>query len=170
MNSEFKDFQDIEPISPPKHLNETVLARVKIDLHPSALKVFAKLSSIHFFVAALTLAICPQFGFRLFGEGHGLMGYFMNFGHYGCMIACGSFFLGSSLLVAAFILKPEELRTVHRNRFTQLTSLALLSLGFFIMLDKQILTLYALLWLLGSIGGALIVTEIVWSFRRLRIA
>jgi hypothetical protein len=168
MNSEFKEFQEIEPVSPPKHLGEAILSRVRAELHPSALKVFAKLSSIHFFVAALTLAICPQFGFQIFGEGHGLMGYFMKFGHYGCMIACGSFFLGSSLLVATLLLKRGEVDVVRRNRFTQLTSLALLSLGFFIMFDPQILGMYALFWLMGSVAGALVVTEIAWAFRQLR--
>lgn len=165
MNSDFREFQAVEPASPPKHLSDTILSKVRADLHPSALKVFAKLSGIHFFVAALTLAICPQFGFRFFGDDPGLMGYFMNLGHYGCMIACGSFFLGSSLLVAAFVLRAEEVRTIRKNWLTQFASLALLSLGFFIMFDTEILAVYALLWLFGSITGALVVTEVVWALR-----
>jgi hypothetical protein len=165
VNSDFKEFQDIEPVSPPRHLSEAIISRVRGDLNPSSLKVFAKLSSIHFFVGAFTLAICPQFGFRLFGDGPGLMGYFMNLGHYACMIACGSFFLGSSVLVAGILLKKEELRVVRANRFTQFTSLALLSLGFFIMFDTQILALYAVLWMIGSVFAAVMVTEAISAVR-----
>lgn len=165
MNFDFKEFQNTKAINPPDALSSKILDQVKRDLHPSAFKVFSKLSIIHFLVGVATLAICPQFGLKLFGDDLGLMSVFMHFGHYGCMMACGFFFLGSSVCVASLILKPEELRVIRANRLAQFLSLALLSLGFFIMVDTEILALYAFLWLIGSLCGALTMTEVVWAFR-----
>src|SRR4051794_2306331 len=130
--NDFLDFKNIEPVAPPLHLTETIVDEVHRNLNPSAWKVFSKLSLVHFLVGLVTLSICPQFGFRILGNGTGLMGTFMTLGPYACELACGSFFLGSSILVASVVFKPEELRQLRRNEFLAVSALALMSMGFFI--------------------------------------
>ncbi|MBL7664267.1 MAG: hypothetical protein JNM93_03985 [Bacteriovoracaceae bacterium] len=164
--NDFKDFMFSEGVTPPKVLSEKIYKMVDSDLNPSAWKVFTKLTFIHFISAALTLSVCPQFGFRLFGSGTGLMGHFMHFGHFGCMIACGAFFLGSSLLIANFSLKIEEIKIIRKYRWVQIAALISMSLGFFIMLDTEIVFGFAAAWILGSVIGALSVLELGWYVRR----
>ena len=162
---EFKDFISVEGIEPPKHISDSILARVRMDLNPPVIKVFSKLIVIHSLTAAVTLSICPQFGFRIFGEGMGLMHVFMNLGPYGCMLACGAFFTGLSLLIAAMTLKAEEVRKIRSHRLLSLGALTLLSLGFFIMVDKEIVFSLAATWFTGSILGSWITLELGWRLR-----
>ncbi len=162
---EFEEFKNAESMSPPLGISEQILTRVRTDLHPSAWKVFAKLSTIHFITALVTLSICPQFGFRLFGEGMGLMGYFMHFGEVGCTIACGSFFLGSSILVAMMVLRPEEIRVIRGHKLLELGALTLLSIGFFIMLQAEFVLGFFLAWAVGSLLGGILTLEAAWLIR-----
>lgn len=169
-SKDFLDFKASESLNPPAFLSEKILDQVSNDLNPSPWKIFAKLSLIHFFVALLTLSICPQFGFRVLGNGAGLMGAFMSFGPYGCMLACGSFFLGTSVLVASFLLRPEELRQLKKNVFLEVSALAALSIGFFIMIDAaNIVFGFALAWLLGSMMTGMAFVEIVFALRMKKI-
>src|SRR5688572_3507647 len=124
---DFEDFQQVEAVPPPNGIADSILARVQQELNPGVWAVFSRLSMIHFFSAILTLSVCPQFGFRVFGEGMGLMHVFMSLGDTGCAIACGGFFLGTSLLIAGFVLKGEEVRTIRTNPVLELGSLTLLS-------------------------------------------
>jgi hypothetical protein len=95
----------------------------------------------------------------------GLMHYFMALGPYGCLVTCGAFFMGTSLVVAGLILRGEELRAIRRSRVLQLGALTLLSLGFFIMLDAQIVFGLALAWFFGAWVGSLLTLEITWRLR-----
>jgi hypothetical protein len=164
MNTEYQGFLNQQQ-APPKEVSEQILAQVHQDLHPSVWKTFSKLSLIHFAVALVTLSICPQFGFRLLGEGMGLMSAFMGLGDLGCPLACGFFFTGTTLLVASLVLRAEEIRAIRRNRFTELAALTLLSLGFFVMIRAEIALGFALLWMLGSIVGSLLALELGWIAR-----
>lgn len=159
--SDYERFKSTKQIAPPQHLNERVLSFVRSELSPSPWKVFSKISFIHFIAAILTLSVCPQFGFRVFGEGMGLMHYFMSFGPVGCPIACGAFFMGTSLFVSTFLLNPQELRVLRSHRLTELGTLTMLSLGFFIMMDPSSIVLsFALAWLLGAIISGIAILEI----------
>ncbi|MFL5813890.1 MAG: hypothetical protein ACJ763_09965 [Bdellovibrionia bacterium] len=164
MNTEYQEFLNKQE-SPPKKASEQILAQIHQDLHPSVWKTFSKLSLIHFAVALVTLSICPQFGIRLLGEGMGLMHVFMGLGDLGCPLACGFFFTGTTLLVASLVLRPEEIRALRRNRFTEALALTLLSLGFFVMIRAEIALGFALLWMLGSIIGSLLALELGWMAR-----
>ena len=163
--NDFQDFKNGEPVSPPSHLSQAIQDRVHSDLNPSAWKVFSKLSLIHFVVGLVTLSICPQFGFRIFGEGSGLMGVFMTLGPSACGLACGSFFLGSSILVASLVFRLEELRQLRKNEFLAVASLALMSMGFFIMLDTDVVFGFAIAWLLGSMMAGMSLIEIIFAWR-----
>ncbi len=159
--SEFEEFKNLEGVTPPKEVSERILGLVERDLKVSPWGVFSKLSLIHFLSALFTLSICPQFGFRILGDGMGIMHYFMSLGSMGCPMACGSFFLGTSLIAATPFLRGQELRVLRSHRFAELGALTLLSLGFFIMLDpSSVVASFALAWVLGSIAGGALVLEV----------
>lgn len=145
--------------TPPAALGQVIKARVHHELNPSALKVFSKLALIHFAVGALTLAVCPQFGVRLLGDGLGLMGTFMHLGSLGCPVACGIFFFSATLLVASLILNPEEVKSLRKNQILEVSALSLLSLGVFTMLHAEIVLGFALAWFLGALVGAFLSLE-----------
>lgn len=171
MKDEFQDFQEnVEAGSPPAGVSETILGLVTRELNPSSWRVFSKLSGIHLFTGFLTLSVCPQFGFRLLGDGMGLMHYFMDFGDYGCKIACGAFFSGVSLLVASVALRPEEVRVLRRNRALQLGALTLLSLCFFIMFRADMVLGLTAAWFFGSVLGGLLTLELGFAMRFRAIA
>jgi len=164
--NDYEDFISAEDFNPPKILSEKIFLQVAADLHPSPWSVFTKLSLLHFISALVTLSICPQFGFRLAGSGPGLMEYFMIFGHVGCFFACGTFFLGTSLLLAVLTLKTEELSTIRSHRWVQVLSLIFLSLGFFIMLQTEIVFGFAGAWIFGTIFGSMSMLELGWTLRK----
>lgn len=164
--NDWNEFQRTDEIAPPVALTKSLFATVRADLHPNPWTVFSKLSLIHAFTGIFTLSVCPQFGIRLFGEGMGLMHWFMKLGDYGCMLACGTFYLGTSLFAAALVLRPEEIQTVRKNRFLELTGLTLLSLGFFLMVSSEIVVGLAAAWALGSIFGGMTLLETGWLFRK----
>jgi hypothetical protein len=166
---EYVEFLTTEPITPPAGLSKWILSRVRAGLTPSAWKVFGKLSMVHFFVGLVTLAICPQFGFRVFGDGVGLMSYFQALGHYGCMIACGAFFLGLSIAVASIVLRPEEVRVLRRTELLQIAAMISLSLGVFIMAGAEIVVGFGLAWVAGSFLGGIAAIELVWAYRKAHV-
>jgi hypothetical protein len=165
-DKEFKEFISASGVEPPKKLTEAILARVREDLNPNGILVFSKLVGIHTLSAIVTLSICPQFGFRLFGEGMGLMHSFMALGTYGCMIACGGFFTGLSLLAAVMVLKPREIKVIRQNRLLALGGLTFLSLGFFIMVDAEILLSLAVAWFAGAFVTSLLTLELGWHLKQ----
>ena len=165
-SKDFSDFHHADPIAPPSRLSEAILNQVHRDLNPSAWSVFAKVSLIHFFVGLATLSFCPQFGLGLLGNKPGLMGFFMSLGPYGCVLACGSFFLGTSVFVACLLLRAEELGKLKRNSLLITSALASLSLGFFIMAGStEIILGFAIAWLFGSIMAGMAFVELVFSIR-----
>jgi hypothetical protein len=164
-SKDYQEFIGTTPVAPPLALTSAILTAVRHELSPSAWSVFFKLLSIHALSAVITLSICPQFGFRLLGDGHGLMAHFMRFGSAGCMAACGFFFLGTSLLVASLLLQPAQLRVVRERRWVEIGSLAILSLAFFAAITPGILLSPALFWLAGALAGAMCVMELGWRLR-----
>lgn len=165
-NKEFKDFSESDPVSPPKQVTDQILSMVHRDLNPNAWLIFAKLSLIHFGAGIITLSLCPQFGVRLFGEGPGLMKFFLNFGTYGCIALCGAFFVGVSLFISGLVLGREELRVLRRHKVLQISALTLLSMGAFIMADAEILFAFAAAWVLGSMIGGMAMLELGWLLRK----
>lgn len=165
MDSDYRDFIDTVPSSPPQAVSEHIFQWVGRDLNPSAWKVFAKLSLIHLFVGVVSVSLCPQFGVRVFGDGLGLMKYFLHLGTYGCMAACGAFFVGMSLLITALVLRNEEVRKLKENQILGLAALILLSLGAFLMADAEILIGFALAWVLGSFVGGVAALEVGWRLK-----
>lgn len=147
-------------------LNQSVIEKIISDLNPSPYFIFLKVLSVHCVSAIVTLAICPQFGIRFFGEGPGLMGYFMRFGEAGCLVACGSVFIGFSMLMSGLFLTTLELLTLKRTRFLQFMALISFSLGTLIMLDADLIFESILLaWVLGCFVGGLSMLEFAIYFK-----
>lgn len=170
LKSEFEAFKSSEGVTPPKEVTERILAFVEKDLKISPWGVFSKLSLIHLFSALFTLSICPQFGFRILGDGMGIMHYFMSLGSFGCPMACGSFFLGTSILLAMIFLKTNEVRVLRSYRLAELGALTLSSLGVFIMVSPaDIITTFTLAWILGSLAGGMAVLELGWILKRVPV-
>src|SRR3989344_5034794 len=116
---DFTEFSAAEPAYVPEPLSNSIVEQVQSDLHPSAFRVFTKTALIHSVVGASTLLICPQFGLSLTGS-HGLMHYLMQYGASVCMLGCGALFTAVSLLVAALVLRPEEVRALRERQVLQL--------------------------------------------------
>lgn len=140
--------------APPPELRERVMKRVRADLEPSQLRVFLTLLALHSAVSIGTLSLCPQFGFRLFGSGMGLMGFFMQFGGLACMGACGAIFLGFSAFLAPLALTRFELKTLERIKVVHFGLLAGFSLAFFASVDAYLSLNLILTWSLGALLGA----------------
>lgn len=151
---DFVEFQNAKGESPSIAVTETIRARVAGDLTPSTLQVMRKLLGIHLLSSLITLSICPQFGFRLMGQGHGLMGYFMYAGTYGCQILCGGFFLFVSIFIARWVLSPAEWRQLESQKLLQFSTLSLVSMGLFLMISKEFVLAISAAWFVGTIIGA----------------
>lgn len=170
IQAEFEEFQSGPPAPPSVEISSRILYQAHHDLHPSFLKVFGLLALVHLVSSILTLSLCAQFDYRIFGSGPGLMKYFMIFGEYGCLAACGAFYIGTSLLIGALILKPEEIRMLRRHRALQLVTLTALSLGALIMLNATVVLGLAIAWFLGCVLGGLAMLELGWRLRLQRLA
>jgi len=167
--NEFQSFLSAECEKPPENLSTKIFASIHADLNPDATKVFGKMALIHLIVGTITLLFCPQFGINIL-PGMGLMSHFMRFGETACMMGCGAIFLGMSTLAASFILGPQEIKVIRRNRLLQVSLLATLSIGVFICFGASTIVSLAIAWLVGSTLGGLATLELGWlvrsSFRR----
>lgn len=138
-------------------LDATVLDTLKKEIFPSLSSVAVKLGLIHLVSSVLTLMACPQFGLRLFFEGHGLMHYFMKAGSVACFGFCGAFYLGTTFWIAKLFLGEFEWAVLKKNSVLSLGALSLLSLGVFAMINGHELTFeVGFVWLLGAIVSATI--------------
>lgn len=163
---DFRTFLEAGPEQAPRALSESIVGTVESDLQPSFWKVLLKIAGIQAAAGAVSLLFCPQFGVS-FTSSNGLMPYLMRFGLGVCMLGCGAFFTGLSLLIASWLLRPEEVRALRERRLFQLTVVAALSLGAFICSGAEVLASLALAWALGAIVGGMATLELGWSFRKL---
>ena len=166
MNEEFVEFLNQDSgVFPPNDVSNRFLRMIHQDLNPSALKVFGKTSLIHSVVGGFTLLFCPQFGLS-YTSSMGLMPYLMKYGEGACMLSCGAVFTSLSLLVTAFLLRPEEVRVLEKNKVLQIGVLSTLSLGAMICLGGEVVFTLALVWMLGALLGGIASLELGWLFRR----
>ena len=155
--SGFREFLEAEEKDPPAHLSRQVREGIHTDLTPSPWFVFARLMALTAASGMVSLFICPQFGF---GQSVGIMRYFMLLGPAACSLACGAVFIGFGLGLAVCVLRPEEVRVIHRTKYLHLAVLAALSLSGFICAGASVVLTVALLWMSGAILGGLTVLEL----------
>jgi hypothetical protein len=158
--NDFVEFLSTEEATPPRHLRETISGRAGTFLYPSPWHVFSKLAATVFGVSIINLAICPQFGLGWF-RNPGLVRFFMSlgWGHLGCNIVCGTFFITTAIIVAVLVMRPEELRLLRKTKFLQVAAISALTLSAFIALGAEVFLPFALAWLFGAILGGLASVE-----------
>jgi hypothetical protein len=159
---DLKTFLEAEAVEPPPEVSKKLLARVEQDLNPSPWTVFVKLSLIGSLAGLATLLICPQLGL---GKSIGVMAYFMKLGPIFCRAACGAFFMSVAILSSVLLLRPEELRVLHRTAFLQVSVFSLCTLAGLVCLGPEVLTMSTLLWILGGIVGGLATFELGYVLR-----
>jgi hypothetical protein len=157
---DFQDFMHSRGANPPEELNNRILSFVRADLSPTHKIVFSKLLTVQSFIGFLTLTVCPQFNLSLTNNFE-LFHYFHHrFGENICMAICGSIFLGSGALFAAYLLKPSEIRKINESRFLYYMSISIIALSIFFLLGTDIYLTFAAYWLTGSTLGGLVVFEL----------
>ncbi len=144
----------------PSSLNEKILANVHGKLHPKLHFLIGKVFLIHLVTAVVTLAVCPQFGFKAFKLPINLMHSFMVFGLPICNFLCGLFFTATSMLVASFVLGRDEMRALKYHKTLAGAVLLLSSIGFFSIMNPNLFVEFSLLWLLGAVIGIVFTVEV----------
>lgn len=151
---EFSDFKNSESKSSHNKMtlekvHEQILAEA-----PRLSMVLAQLLGLHLISSLITLMICPQFGIRLFFDGHGLMSFFMQAGTQGCFLLCGLFYLGTSFAAARLFFNHEEWIFIRKTRVLSATVLALLSMGVLKMYGEELNMQLSAMWFLGAYLGS----------------
>lgn len=144
----------------PNHINESILSHVHGKLSPKISHVILKLFSVHLLTAVVTLSVCPQFGFKLFKLPVNLMNSFMVFGMPACYFLCGLFFTATSTMVAAIVLKRDEVRFLKFHKTLSAAALILSSIGFFGVMNPNWFLEFSILWLIGAITGVVMTLEV----------
>jgi len=157
MNNDFKDFIISENSTPTHETNQIILNYVKNDLNPQHKKIFFKLLFLQGVIGLITMTFCPQFSLSLTNS-YDLFHFFHHsFGHYICMIICGSIFIGSGALVATFILSGPEIKKIRSSSFLYYCSFSGIAVLSFMVLGAQVYLDLAGLWFIGaSLSGVLI--------------
>lgn len=167
-DKEYQTFLESTPVKPSVDMTSFIKKSLHADLNPSAFKVFSKLFIIHFVSGAITLFFCPQLGVTIHPSNNFLLSFFAGFGEYGCMVACGALFLGGTGLVAALLLRTQEIRVIRKTRALQWALLAFLSLGFFLSVRESehaiSLSLIAT-WVVGALFGGSFTFQLGWIVR-----
>lgn len=144
----------------PTHINEKILTEIHGRLHPKLSHVILKLFSVHLMTAVITMSVCPQFGMKLFKLPVNLMNSFMVFGMPACYFLCGVFFTATSIMMAAIVLKRDEIRALKFNKILAAAALILSSIGFFGIMSPNFFLEFSMLWLIGAITGVVMTLEV----------
>ncbi len=165
--AEFNEFMAAESTETPKLVKEKIVGQVRRDLNPSGLHIFFKLGVIQIFIGSIILLFCPQFGMSLTDE-HRIMHLFMRLGTQGCMFACGTLFVGTSLLISAYVLNFDELRVLRKHQAIQISALSLASMFVFLLFGADVFEILTIAWLAGAILGGVALLEFGRATRLLR--
>jgi hypothetical protein len=84
-----------------------------------------------------------------------------------CAAGCGFVFLAGSLLLAALVLLPDEVRAVRRRRGAFVGALVTLSFLVFLGMGRTGVDAYAVFWAIGAAAGAALALETGWKVRDL---
>lgn len=142
-------------------LDLKIKSEIKKRLNPKPLDITLKVLVIHLFSAVITLAVCPQFGKKLFDFDINLMDFFMLItGPRYCVALCGTFFIGTSLFINTLFLNYDELRVIRSHRHLTVFLMVLISFGSFVMFDPILFLESTLLWFFGAILGGYLSLEL----------
>lgn len=167
-NEEYLLFLDSPRRMPPRNFSSDIKKAVRTELNPAHWLVLSKLFAIHFVSGTFTLIFCPQFGIAFHSRSESLYDTFRWLGEYGCMVACGAFFLGTTGLVAALLLKAQEVRVIRKSRGLQWALLSFVSVGFFLAFQEQEMAIpggLVVAWVVGALLGGTSVFGLSYSLR-----
>lgn len=153
IKNDFKEFTEIKASAANSKLLDDVHLKIAQE-KPALSHVAMQIGAIHLLSSFVTLLICPQFGVRLFFDGHGLMGFFMRAGSEACFIFCGAFYLGVTFLIARNTLQPDAWIMIRKVRVLFAVVLAFLSMGALTMIGNKLSFEMGLMWFLGAYVGA----------------
>lgn len=165
LTEDFADFLSASEVEPPTHASNKILSYVNSELNPSRSRIFMKISGIHAVVSIFSLSLCSQFGIRAFPLYDAMNTFMKVMGHTYCLALCGFLYFAMSSVAFSFTLKPEEIRTIRKDRYAQLLLLAGVSIGIFLCLGADVLILPSIFWLIGSMVGGLGAFELGWRLR-----
>jgi hypothetical protein len=151
---EFKEFLEGKPEQVPRQLTNKIKEEIHRKLNPSLKRVFFQLALIHGIVSFLTISICPHFGIEIIPGMNGLSAAFMKIGMSFCMMACGIIFMGAGILAAVFLMPPEYVMALKRQKLFHLVILTFLSCGVLISFGEVLAFGWIGLWLLGGLAGS----------------
>lgn len=160
IKKDFLDFSKNNESSPPKKLDHSILAFIDKELSPNHKLVFLKLIMIQGFVGIVSLAFCPQFNLSLTNNYEVFHYFHHTFGELICMILCGSIFVGSGAIFAAYILKESEIKKIKSSEFLYFFSLTSLALCIFLFIGAEVYFKLASVWAIGAIFSGVILFEL----------
>lgn len=164
LRAEFNAFESAQQHAPPPAAAEAIKTIVSRDLNPTFWRVLVRLFGITACAGALTLLICPHMGLG-YGNMFGLMGIIMKLGDHFCQALCGAIFVGFGSLLAALVLRPEELRVIREERLLQFTVISASFLGLFVCAGAPAFSILGLSWMTGAVIGGLSTFEAAARFR-----
>lgn len=147
-------------------LQSSISAQVRRDLRPSHMNVALNLVGLHFISSLVTLSICPQFGVRLLGQGHGLMAYFMPLGMIGCFTLCGLFYLLVTAALTKFSFSRAQWRVLKNSYVFYMAGLSLSSMLLFSLIQGLFVLHLSIAWMVGAILGAYVMKWTPWPHRQ----
>lgn len=151
--NDFKEFlhsSEKETLSPSNELSRKILSQVRKDLIPSKPIVFGKLLLVQAFIGVITMLFCPQFSMSLTNHDQLYHFFHRTFGHYGCMMICGSLFIGSGALFSTTILNLAEIRLIKSSKFLSYLVLSGTFVMTFMLIGAEIYLDIALVWIFGA--------------------
>lgn len=141
-----------------ENLKKKIFEKIQNDLFPKVHgpSLLVKIFFLHLLATAFVLAICPQFGFGLFKNGHfGLSALFMHVSMEFCHLACGFLLSSTSLLTLLLSLKLTEKEWLLENKWAFHAVLFLLTASFFWMFSPQIFLFDLVIWGAGALSAEL---------------
>ena len=132
---------------------------------PMTWKVLLKFGVIQSAVALISLLVCPQFELDLGLIRHGDAHLKALLGELGYMALCGAIFLSSGAVLAAALLRAEELRAMKKIEYLYLFLASALALMIFWQLGMATAFASYAAWFAGAFGGSVLGFEVVKGLR-----
>jgi hypothetical protein len=159
-DNDFQDFSKDSPSNPSQEMEQKLLKKVELELNPKHSTIFIKLISIQAFIGLLTLLFCPQFSLSLTNNQEVFHYFHHRYGVAICMAICGSIFVGSGSIFAAYILSFNEVQKIRSTKTLYFLSVSILLISSFFLLGAEIYLGIAAYWTLGASATGVILFEL----------
>lgn len=148
---DFKAFMTSE-VEPSSKLNHEILRYVERDLSTLPWYTFAKALGVHWIAGALTLLVCPQFGWNPFETSPHLPHIFMQYGMWACGLFCGTIFMALGSILTLIMLPLDQRHYIEKHGFRYALVISSFSIAALMLLGR------------GSSGFDIYMTESFISF------